>query len=286
MFVDDAFTGQLRIVAPGRAKRLGPRPEGCPFCAGNEEHTPPEIARLDDAGQTWRARAVPNLFPLSDVHEVLIPTPRHATSLRELDAEEWRNGMELWLLRLAAHRELVGGDRYVHLFVNDGRPAGASLEHTHAQLVAVPRVAQVEQLTAHVREPASCAACARVRGQDELWIAEQDGWVICAHPSPRTGGGLLVVHQEHLGGLDAEHGAGLAAALQRAVTALEEGPFNLWLVTDPRYSSHVYVELVPRTAIPAGVELALGAGVSTADPLLTAQAARERLSVGTAAAAD
>ena len=55
MFQQDLFTGQLRIVAPNRANRLGPRPDGCPFCAGNEEQTPPEIA-LSILGEVIKVR--------------------------------------------------------------------------------------------------------------------------------------------------------------------------------------------------------------------------------------
>jgi UDPglucose--hexose-1-phosphate uridylyltransferase len=278
MFVDDEITGQLRIVAPNRAKRLGPRPEGCPFCLGNEEHTPPEVDRLhgETSGDPWLARTVPNLFPLSDVHEVIIPTSRHALSLRELDDTEWLSLARMWQQRLAAHAD-TDDSRYSHLFVNDGKAAGASLPHTHAQLVSVPRVAQVEQLTEHVRDPASCAACAAVKRGGALVVAEPDGFVLYAHPSPRTGGGLMLVAREHATDATSIDSAQLAQALQVAVQALPEGDFNCWLVHDPKRAAHVYTEFVPRTAIPAGVEMALGAGVSILDPEAVAEASRERL---------
>jgi len=278
MFAADSITGQLRIVAPGRARRLGPRPVGCPFCAGNEEHTPPEIARLTGDDGAWRARAVPNLFPLAQVHEVLIPTPRHVTSLRELAPPEWTMAVALWLERLAAHAALGADGSYLHLFVNDGAGAGASLEHSHAQLVAVPRAPQVLELTTHVRSGSAegCALCALGWSDDELLVFAQDGLTLRAMATPRTGGALLLAPVEHGAGL-ALFAAALPAALERAVQALQPGPFNLWLVQDPDRGVHPYIELVPRSAIPAGMELALGVGVSTQDPVEAALQARARL---------
>src|SRR5687768_880209 len=118
-YLDDALTGQPRILAPGRAKRLGPRPEGCPFCPGNEEHTPPELDRVVDLeSSAWQARAVPNLFPLADAHEVLIMSSRHVTTVRDLTDDEWLHALELWERRIAAHAPRAE-DHYTHIFVND-----------------------------------------------------------------------------------------------------------------------------------------------------------------------
>ena len=275
MFLADHITGQVRIVAPNRAQRLGPRPEGCPFCLGNEEHTPPEIDRIIGDDGVWRARAVPNLFPLSDVHEVLIPTHRHATSLRELTPDEWVSLVELWQRRLT--QAPCSSDRYLHLFVNDGKGAGASLPHTHAQLVSVPRSHEVLSLTHHLAEGEECAACALLTSAEELLIAELGAFQLLAHPTPRTGGGMLLYPIEHHTDATTLPVAALAQALHCAVQALPDGDFNCWLVHDPHSSAHTYVEFVPRTSIPAGVEMALGIGVSIIDPEAAAAAARERL---------
>lgn len=71
----DALNGRWVIFAPGRSERPAeileaelPAPSGhtCPFCAGNESHTPPEtfsIRHADEAELAWTVRVVPNLFP-------------------------------------------------------------------------------------------------------------------------------------------------------------------------------------------------------------------------------
>lgn len=282
----DPVTRAERLLAPHRALRLGPRPDGCPFCPGNEHTTPAELARLEGAaGESWRARSFPNLFPMGDVHEVLVPTPRHVTSMRALDEHEWVAAVTLWLDRRAAARARADqADGYLHLFVNDGRGAGASQAHTHAQLVLVPRTEGVERLLAASRDEADCGVCAaltRARG-DDLIVDAGDGLTLAAHPVPRTGHALLLAPDAHAtdpaGPTVGAAAPGLARALRRAVTALPDGDWNLWLVADEARPCHWYVELLPRaTATFAGVELGLGIDVSIIEPRDAAVAARERL---------
>src|SRR5262249_23093554 len=103
--------------------------EACPFCAGHEERTPPESLRLP-AGQTaWQVRVVPNLYPAFAGQEVVIHTPRHCHFLSELTDEEIAVVAEAWQSRAATR------DGYLHAFVNERSDAGASLPHTHSQLV-------------------------------------------------------------------------------------------------------------------------------------------------------
>lgn len=274
MLLHDPITGEPRLLAPNRAKRLGPRPEGCPFCVGNEESTPPEIDRLGSDDGAWQARVVPNLFPLADVHEVIIMSSRHVTSVRELTADEWRVALELWCRRLHAHYRERVPDTYVHLFVNDGKGAGASLEHTHAQLVALPRTPAVVDLTLHARKP-ECALCAAIQEEHIIW--QDDGYVLRASEAPRIAGNLLLYPIDHETSIQDVSLEQLARACVVACQAVGENDFNMWLVQEPDHSAHWYIELVPRVSIPAGVELALGIGVSTMSPSQAAQDALQRL---------
>lgn len=280
-YVEDVLTGQPRIVSPARAKRLGPRPEGCPFCVGNEEQTPPEIDRVESAEGVWAARVVPNLFPLSDAHEVIIMTSRHVTTVRELDEREWARAIMLWLRRLDAHRARQD-THYAHLFINDGRAAGASLDHTHSQLVVVPRSAATASLTRNVVDAATCAACQLVGGEGGSVVWSSDDFVLVASPTPRISEGLLLLPRRHevvpFGpSLDT-----LPAAMWAAVHAVPEADFNCWIVCDTTVEAHWYVEFAPRTSIQAGVELGLGIGVSIVDASEAAARAQERLAAATA----
>jgi UDPglucose--hexose-1-phosphate uridylyltransferase len=133
----------------------------CPFCRGNEARTPPSLRTYPEVGP-WDIRIVENLYPvlgddrqqsnlafgLQQVidgygrHEVVIDHPHHGISVHEM-----RPGHLAQLFRLVQTRmgELYGADprlSYVLLFKNFGRAAGASIAHTHSQLIAMPVVPQ------------------------------------------------------------------------------------------------------------------------------------------------
>ena len=280
---EDPITGDARLVAPGRAARLGSGASGCPFCPGNEHDTPSETGRIAARahvdGPDWSARAFPNRYPLTDPHEVLVPTPRHVTSWRELTLPELEAGIELLLRRRAA---LLAPERYVHAFVNDGRDAGASLQHVHAQLVSVPAAGHAERLTHGVRGSSAddpCALCTLLADASSPLLVERGRrYAIVAHPLPRIAGALLVVPVAHDDDLADEPPAELAALLHRALQAVpSDVALNMWLVADAGADAPWSLELQPRTANLAGVELGLGLHVVGADPLDAAADARERL---------
>src|SRR5204863_319879 len=147
----------------------------CPFCAGHESETPPAIASYSSNGKgKWLVRVVPNKFPAvttqaSSVagivptpsafngtrsgpttvpgfgsHEVIIESPRHVASLSELTDPEVEAVFAAYRDRLQKLRA-EGPYRYVQIFKNVGPAAGASLEHVHSQLVALPGVPEVIQ---------------------------------------------------------------------------------------------------------------------------------------------
>ena len=74
--------------------------------------------------------------PATGAHEVVINAPDSVSSLGELEAEQVETAMSVWRERMRTH----AGAAYVHVIVNEGKEAGASLPHTHAQLYALPFV--------------------------------------------------------------------------------------------------------------------------------------------------
>lgn len=160
------------------------KPLICPFCAGNEDETPPPVLLFDAEGEPlagnhpgrWTARVFPNRYPtyaaesvpsravagpyLSDhgagVQELVIPTPRHVVSLSELNEPEWLAGLLAARNRVAA---LQRDQRLKHtmLFGNCRFEAGASIEHVHLQLIGSPLVSPAlerrgERLRRHLEE--------------------------------------------------------------------------------------------------------------------------------------
>jgi UDPglucose--hexose-1-phosphate uridylyltransferase len=266
------------VIAPGRARRPGswrgaleePAPEelaACPFCAGREDRTPPETLRL---GDPWQVRVVPNLYPAFERQEVVVLSPRHVRSLVELDAGEVAAAAAG--LRERARAARAEGFAYVHAFVNEGREAGASLPHAHAQLVWLREPPpEVEREAPHLRAGA-CALCSF----DGPVVLERDGLRLAAAPAPRGPYELLVAPVEHRG--DAFEDGALEAALVLAIEGVRrlqavEGavPVNLWL----HAGEHWHLELLPRLGFLAGVELGAGYFISAVAPEDAAARLRE-----------
>lgn len=146
--------------------------ETCPFCRGNEDRTPSAI-RVFPGDEDWRIRIVPNLYPvlgddrtqpniafgLQQVidgygrHEVVIDNPNHGIALHEMDQDHLSDLFAVYQQRMA---ELYNSDprlKYVLVFKNFGSAAGASIAHTHSQIIATPVVPEnVQNEVHHSRE--------------------------------------------------------------------------------------------------------------------------------------
>ena len=234
----------------------------------------------------------PDLFasqPAEGSHEVIVPTPRHETSLAGLGDEELRVALKAWRERMRA----VGADAsYVHLIVNEGPLAGASLEHTHAQLYAlrfVPaEVARERERAAayHQRTMGSHllgdVATEEVRRRDRLVAIDDEAILICPWAS-RSPFELRIIPRRPTPSFEAEGEGGaemLATALQAlAGTFGSLPPLNLWVRTAPRGSEEFcwHLDLLPRLTIRAGFELGTGVDINTYAPERAASDLREAL---------
>ncbi len=129
----------------------------CPFCKGNEDKTPPTIMARPSEGD-WKIRIVENLYPvLGDDrrdtginfglqqaiegygrHEVIIDHKSHGIRMHEMDVSHLQMLFQTYRQRM---QELYANDkriRYVLIFKNFGEAAGASIKHTHSQIIAMP----------------------------------------------------------------------------------------------------------------------------------------------------
>ena len=285
----DPLSGRRVLVAPGRSSRPGAGAptlepvtpeelESCPFCEGREDRTPPEVMALPSQGRRpdtpgWLVRVVPNKYPAFDHHEVVIHSPEHRRSLAELDEPQLELVAEAWRLRATAARE--AGYPHVFAWVNEGRTAGASLGHSHSQLVWL---AEEPPLAAAERGSDGCRVCeylSRERDEGERIVQERDGLILLCPHAGRAPYECLVAPLEHEPNpfTSDRLGAGLAlvAHALRRIHALEgPRPANLWL----HESGHWHLELLPRLTVFASVELGAGIYVNTLAPEEAARALR------------
>jgi UDPglucose--hexose-1-phosphate uridylyltransferase len=232
---------------------------------------PPEARQPDTPG--WTVRVVPNKYPAFDHQEVVIHSPEHRRSIAELDDDRLELVAEAWRLRSEAARE----SGYPHVFagINEGRAAGASLQHTHSQLVWLrdePPVAATE------RAESDCRVCRYLRGErDEgtRLVEERGGLALLCPFASRSPYECLVAPLEHErdGFASDRLGAGLALAAEalRRLHALDRPrPANLWL----HEAGHWHLEVLPRLTVFAAVELGAGLYLNTLAPEEAARALR------------
>jgi UDPglucose--hexose-1-phosphate uridylyltransferase len=233
------------------------------------------VYRVPDGEGGWLARVVPNLYPAFERQEVVVHSPRHVRTFAELTDDEVAGVAQAWQARAAAAWREGREFRYLHPLVNEGRAAGASLPHSHSQIVYLrepPPTALAE------RARGDCAACAVVEAAGpELTLAEDNGAVAFVHPVGRLPYELLVVGPHH--DLDLTAALRLLRACIRALRAVE-GPvaWNAWLHEGWQGGGiHPHLEVVPRLTVPAGVELGAGIYVNTVAPEDAAAALRKEL---------
>jgi len=289
----DELTGDRVILAPARALRpdtfrvdaasLPATVASCPFCGGNERDTPPEVARLgtgapDTAG--WTLRVVPNKYPIvgdgvAGAHEVVIFSPAHDADLGALPEPGAADALST--LRDRARFHLDHGFRYAQAFVNQGKAAGASIEHPHAQLVALDLVPPRAQARLDRFTPTA------FRDDQEHRVADGAVVVWCppASPTPFTmrlapadGGPRFDEADDDSTGAV---GTALRDAIARIRSVLGDVAYNVMIASAPR--GHIepfrwWVDVVPRITVAAGFEIATGLSVNIVAPADAAAALR------------
>ena len=222
----------------------------------------------------------PDLFSgasAAGTHEVIVNYPEHRTRLIELGEAGLGSALGAWRQRIAAHSRQAS---HVHLIVNEGPQAGASLEHSHAQLYAlgfVPAEVARERerfgaynertMGSHLLED---VIVEEVRRRDRL-VAVDDQAVLFCPWAARSPFELRLVPRSAEPRFEDDDRGG--AMLHTALRALE-GVFgttpqlNLWVRTAPRGTDefHWHIDIVPRLTIKAGFELGTGVDINVYPP--------------------
>lgn len=274
-YVPDIKTQRWVIIAGVRTARpddlttAGPDGSGgvqkakvCPFCAGNELLTPPEVYRIGSGGREepgWLVRVVPNKFPITDTHEVFIHSTSHTDDMSLLPLDQATRIITAYRDRFRAHEQ----DGQVIIFCNHGKQAGASLAHPHSQLVVVPKQINLDSLS---REPINNI------------IEKTDGFVTYCPDFSQWPYEIWIAPLEEgdkFGDIKEAAVKPLAATLQRALHRLsaihkkknsqdssEPFVYNYYI----SHSHDWFVRIIPRFVHRAGFELGTGLNVNIIDP--------------------
>lgn len=291
----------------------------CPFCEDNERTTPPEILAFRDPSSQadspgWTLRVVPNKFPALHIegemdkegeglydkmnglgaHEIIIESPDHNTSLAGLSLK--RTEDVFWAYRdrvidLKKDHRL----KYVLLFKNEGSSAGASLEHTHSQLIALPIVPKrvIEEIAGskkYYSYKERCIYCDIIKQEQESKnrVAIENEHFIATCPfAPRFPFETWILPKRHNDSF--EHTSSIEFSdlakimkelLMRLDKLLNIPPYNYIIHTSPLRQDvgefyHWHIEIMPKLTKVAGFEWGSGFYINPTSPEDAAKALRE-----------
>ena len=273
------------ILAPERARRGAPvvepsppDPEPCDFCGGSEQRTPPETFSIREPGTApdtpgWSVRSVPNLYPATALHEVVVHTPDHYEQFEEFDP-----GHRTDVLRAYRARMRDVPTQATIIVWNRGRAAGASRTHAHGQVFGLDVVPPTLERETETLAQDPCELCA-MSDDTSLHVPIHNGYRVIAHPVPFVADELLIVppctpHFEHLDDGDLGTAAEVLADTLRLLPA--GVPYNLVFHSAPTGIDrfHWHAHLMPRTAVWGGLEMGAELPIVAADPYETARRLR------------
>lgn len=324
----DPITRMWVIIAGDRELRpqdfelsVTPHPSqtDCPFCEGHEDQTPPEIQAIRNGsapnGPGWSVRVVPNRYPALAIeglpgrkgvgiydrmrgigaHEVIVESPEHDVDFADQPLEQQVRIVSLWRDRVV---DLMRDQRfkYVLLFKNHGAAAGASLEHSHAQIIATPVTpravaVELESSRAHHELKERCLYCdviAQEMDDGSRIVTLNEDFVAFAPYASRFPFEIFLAprYHAHEFGLTSDSqlrnlALAITDVLKRIKLLLRDAPYNLVLHTAPNtsvmprrayyfttleYDWHWHIEILPRLTRVAGFEWGSGFHINPTAP--------------------
>lgn len=322
----DPVTHEWVVIATERGKRPSDfssannedvtlRPahiDKCPFCTGNESQTPPEVLAFRSPESKpntngWWVRVVSNKFPALAIegqldrqgvgmydymngvgaHEVIIETPDHNRCIATISRQQAKE--VFWAARQRMI-DLSADDRfkYILLFRNHGKIAGASLEHPHSQLIALPMVPkdvseEMRGVERFYEYHERCVYCDMIRQElnyGRRVIEENEDFIAFQPFAPKFPFETWVMPKEHKAALTEEGPEQVAKfaeivqnVLRRISKCLNYPPYNYTLHTAPINQErdqnpyfHYHLEIMPRLTIAAGFEMGTGVYINVTSP--------------------
>lgn len=306
----DPIIGRWVIIATERSKRPVDfehekevtDQKHCPFCQGNESKTPPEILAYRANGSKpnesgWWIRVVPNKYPALQVegalnrtgegmydkmngigaHEVIIESPDHLKSMADFEVKHMEEVLWAYRDRIVDLKKDTRFE-YILIFKNHGYAAGASLFHTHSQLIATPIVPKrVNEEVAGSRKyydyKERCVYCDIVKQEISAkirLISEDDSFIAIAPFAARFPFETWIMPKRHASSFEdiqkkdiSQLAVVMKDILQRMNKILVNPPYNFILHNSPLNMNnlpyyHWHIEIIPKLTRVAGFEWGTG----------------------------
>jgi len=321
----DPISGRWVIISVERGKRpvdfdmrVSIKKGGfCAFCEGNEHTTPPEIIAFRPDGSNpntpgWTLRVVANKFPALQIegqlnragegifdkmngvgaHEVIIESPEHNLTLSTMPLKSVEDvvwAFHYRIFELKKDRRL----KYVLVFKNEGDIAGASLEHTHSQLIALPIVPklvqeEIDNARQYYDYKERCIFCDIIRQEIASRIrviSENENYISIAPFAPRSPFETWILPKKHESNFAPDGKFPLLAQiLQQTLKQIDKvlnlPPYNMMIHISPFEEElneyyHWHIEIKPKLTKTAGFEWGSGFFINPTPPEEAAKFMRE-----------
>lgn len=318
----DPVIGRWVIISPTRSQRpvtarasaVEELASVCPFCPGNEAETPPPLATIEDESGRWRKRVFLSKAPVVNqaaeliregegmfdmmsgygVHEVIVDSPDHAATLATMSDDDLAELAILWRDRFRVLKRNPQF-RYLMLFANRGTASGATIGHSHSQIIATPTIPrrlteEIAHSYAYFQARERCVFCDLIEADmaDGARIIHDNGdFVVLAPYASRFPCEMWILprdHASHFEEADERRLRDFAEALRTALKslhgALNDPPYSFVLHTAPLAEKrmvhyHWHLEIMPRLTNVAGFEWGTGFYINSMAPEEAARLLRQ-----------
>jgi UDPglucose--hexose-1-phosphate uridylyltransferase len=323
----DLVSGDWVVIATGRGKRpddfknkekeldAATDPSECLFCNPEKSGQEEDVLIYKTSSDDWTLRVFPNKYPAFarpdgkinhqeqgpyfwmdgvGYHEVVVfrDHDKQIGQMEELMVAEILDAYQTRYLDLMNKKSV----RYIEIFHNHGKSAGASISHPHSQLVAIPVISPYVNLELvgaeqYFSSNKKCVYCAMIQWETEHQqriVFENDSFIAFCPFASRAAFEIWVLpknHQPYFERSSDEDKISAAQALREALGAIMEKlgspAYNFYLHTSPCDGKdyehyHWHIEILPKTSVWAGFELSTGIEVSTIKPEDAAKYLREQ----------
>ncbi len=249
----------------------------CPFCLENQDIIG-ELICENELG----SRIVKNIYPIVDgifgFHDVAIESFEHGLQLKDMSRVLVYNF--LMLLQSRTREISENGDiKNVQVFKNSGPISGATLEHSHWQIVSTDFISHKIQVisnnfTKYFETTEKCFLCSE---KDVIKINEDENMIFSI---PKAGYGninLRIFPKRHVGSFNELNPEELDSLGKYIITSArilskytEDGSFNILFFTEPAGAKnkdfHFFIDIVERKGTFGGFELATGDYINSVLP--------------------
>lgn len=258
----------------------------CPFCIHNKDKLKEVILEAGE-GDEPLIKIVANLYPIPNsecvkgIHDVVIDTPDHLARPKDFTVAHWH------LLLLTMHQrwhDLMRQEsiQFIQIFKNDGQAAGASISHSHWQIVAledIPLKMKRQYLFSGATNNHDCFLC-HLKKQQGFLVGEEGQWQIWVPPVQEFDGEVWLVpkqHYTHYGQVPTEALENLGRAMKNILVAYNKMntgvAYNICFMSgdlEKEYSHcfyyHFHIRIMMRIGHIAGFEISTGCHVVRQSP--------------------